>query len=80
MRFFSEAEEDSCPRNLDAKGKVKLTKEIIRETGAQIGVDLKDAHDLLTVHKTMTSNAFADWVNACWIHLDRTECPSQRYV
>jgi len=76
VRFIFEAKQESCPRTLDAKGKVELTK----ETGAQCGVDLKDAQDLLTMRKTMTSNAFADWVNACWIHSDRAKCPSQRYV
>ncbi len=44
MRFI-ETKEESCPRNLDAKGKVELTKEMIRETGAQFGVDLEDAQD-----------------------------------
>ena len=64
MRFI-EAKEKSGPRNADAEARVELTDEMIRETGAQFGVDLKDAQDLLAMRKTMSRNAFADWVNAC---------------
>ena len=64
MRFI-EAKEKSGPRNADAEARVELTDEMIRETGAQFGVDLKDAQDLLAKRKTMSRNAFADWVNAC---------------
>jgi hypothetical protein len=79
MRFI-EAKEESCPRNFDANGKVELTNEMIRQAGARFGVDLKDAQDLLAMHKTMTRHAFADWVNACRLHSDRAKCPSQRHV
>ena len=64
MRFI-EAKEKSGPRNPDAEARVELTDEMIRETGAQFGVDLKDAQDLLAMRKTMSRNTFADWVNAC---------------
>ena len=64
MRFI-EAKEKSGLSNLDAEARVDLTDELIRETGAQFGEDLKDAQDLLAVRKTMSRNTFADWVNAC---------------
>ena len=64
MRFI-EAKEKSGPCNLDAEARVDLTDELIRETGAQFGVDLKDAQDLLAMHKTMSRDTFAEWVNAC---------------
>ncbi len=56
---FIEAKEKSGPRNPDAEARVELTDEMIRETGAQFGVDLKDAQDLLAMRKTMSRN------NAC---------------
>lgn len=65
---FSEAKEK--PINFDANGKVELTNEMIRQAGALFGVDLKDAQDLLGMHKTMTRHVFADWVNACRLHSD----------
>ncbi|DBA92374.1 TPA: hypothetical protein ACH3X1_015779 [Trebouxia sp. C0004] len=64
MRFI-EAKERSGPRKPDAEARVELTGEMIRETGAQFGVDLKDAQDLLAMRETMSRNTFADWVNAC---------------
>lgn len=75
---FSEAKEK--PINFDANGKVELTNEMIRQAGALFGVDLKDAQDLLAMHKTMTRHVFADWVNACRLHSDHAKCPSQRHV
>ncbi len=64
MRFI-DAKENSGPRNPDAAAKVELTERMIKETGAQFGVDLNDAKDLLAMRKTMSRIAFADWVYAC---------------
>ena len=44
---------------------MELTDEIIKETGAQSGVDLNDAQDLWAMRKTMSRNDFADRVNVC---------------
>ena len=79
MRFI-EAKEKSGPRNPDAEARVELTDEMIRETSAQFGADLKDAQDLLAMRKTMSRNAFADWVNACRTPSDCAKCRSQRHV
>ncbi len=55
-----EAKEKSGPRNPDAEAKAELTDEMIRDTGAQFGVDLKDAQDLLAMRNPMSRNTFAD--------------------
>ncbi|KAL0018353.1 hypothetical protein WJX79_006177, partial [Trebouxia sp. C0005] len=62
---FVRAHEKGGPIDEAAASEVQLTEEQIQEAGKQFGIDLKDAHELLAMHKTMPRDAFRDWVNAC---------------
>lgn len=62
---FVRAHEKGGPIDEAAASEVQLTEEQIQEAGKQFGIDLKDAHELLAMRKTMPRDTFRDWVNAC---------------
>ena len=64
LRFIRDHEKGDPP-NAEAAAEVKLTQEQIQEAGKQFGITLEDAHDLLSMRKTMQQDKSRDWVNAC---------------
>ena len=74
---FVRAHEKGGLINEAAASEVQLTEEQIQEAGKQFGIDLKDAHDLLAMRKTMARDTFRDWVNACGCLSDCAECCSE---